>query len=81
MKSQITFECCGAVFTSYEAIKAHLETAHGIDLSTQKFSRKMVSHLDAQSYYSSVYAFSCDKVSFTKIAIVEREPDDPMRFG
>jgi hypothetical protein len=79
-KSDVCYHCCGKKIHSPVLMKAHLEMAHGVDITTQKFTEEMITHLDGADYFSMTYKLSCDKVTFFKYVTAKRDPDDLMAF-
>jgi hypothetical protein len=64
------------------ALKAHLETEHGVTSWSGK--KQMVSHVDGRDYFSSVYEWTLTAGDGSDVVVIEsawaeRAKDDPMR--
>lgn len=70
---------CQIGFDSKSEMIEHVVNAHGIDVKKQSFEKTMISHLDSETWYSTTYQWSCDKVTFIQTVASGREKNDPMR--
>lgn len=76
MKSKTTYTCCDKQIASIKLMKAHLELVHKIDIKTQMFEQRMVSHMDGPTWYASVYQVTGGGVTFTQENWNERDDED-----
>ena len=85
--SEVTYTCqsCNGEAVDFETIKHHMEEVHKLDLTTQKFSQQMTSHMDGRDWYGSVYRMTAQDteppVIVIKSATYKRSKKDAMYWG
>jgi hypothetical protein len=75
---QTVYTCCGKEIHSKVLMAAHLELVHGIDIKTQQFEQKMLSHLDAADWYSTLYQLTGGGVTFGMSTTHKRTGEDAL---
>lgn len=70
---------CQINIDSKAEMLGHMVNVHGVDVKKQPFEKVMVSHIDSETWYSTTYRWSCDKVTFIETFTSGREQNDPMR--
>ena len=70
---------CQINIDSKAEMRKHLEDAHHVDLRKEVFKKNFVSHIDGETWYSTTYRWTCDKVTFIETATSDREKNDLMR--
>jgi hypothetical protein len=77
-------ENCQTKEMTHAEMLEHLKTVHGLETKGLKCSKKMLTHLDGDTWFSSTYEVtvksSKGEIKMTNSTCNPRHKDDPMRY-
>ena len=76
-----TCETCKVELANTGEFTEHMKTAHGLESDGLKGTRRMISHMDAQDWHSSVYQWDFDGIVVTEATCCKRDPESQMYWG
>lgn len=77
-----TWKCCSCSEAEFQhaEMMMHLKDVHGIDPKTAKGNRRMLMHMDGDTWFSWQYEWTIGDIKAIQHTISPRSKDDMMRY-